>query len=259
MRHPLPTVAGLVLAAAFSGVSFLGSVSAQAPAAALTGQVSSTEEAAMEGVLVSAKKAGSTITVTVVSDADGRFSFPAGKLAPGQYTLRIRAVGYELDGAESGRGAGAENRHPRSQARQDQGSRRAAFERRMAGQHSRHRPAEGPVCSTASAATRSSASCARTYDADEFHHRVLPRMQGYVQPEHADPSAIAPRRTPDGRARRSSASQVYRAAAEYLSTINLSTTEKWDYPLKTFPRPKGRATRVIYTEYDLPRAEDRAA
>jgi hypothetical protein len=39
---------------------------AQMPAAAaLTGQVTSVEEGAMEGVLVSAKKAGSTITTTV--------------------------------------------------------------------------------------------------------------------------------------------------------------------------------------------------
>ena len=51
----------------------------------------------MEGVLVSAKKAGSTITITVVSDDEGRYSFPAGKLEPGQYALRIRAVGYDLD------------------------------------------------------------------------------------------------------------------------------------------------------------------
>ncbi|HYT47759.1 MAG TPA: hypothetical protein VEL04_05025, partial [Burkholderiales bacterium] len=42
---------------------------------ALTGLVSSAEEGAMEGVLVGAKKAGSTITVTVVSDAQGRYSF----------------------------------------------------------------------------------------------------------------------------------------------------------------------------------------
>src|ERR1700730_11563075 len=69
---------------------------AQAPAA-LSGQITSAEEGAMEGVLVSARKAGSNITVTVVSDAQGNFSFPAGKLEPGQYSLRIRAVGYDLD------------------------------------------------------------------------------------------------------------------------------------------------------------------
>ena len=53
-----------------------------APAAdsALTGQVSSVEEGAMEGVLVSAQKNGSTIRTTVVTDAQGRYAFPAGRL-----------------------------------------------------------------------------------------------------------------------------------------------------------------------------------
>src|SRR5262249_48248831 len=69
---------------------------AQSPIA-LTGQVTSAEAGAMEGVLVSAKKAGSTLTIAVVSDAKGVYSFPAGKLEPGQYSLRIRAVGYDLD------------------------------------------------------------------------------------------------------------------------------------------------------------------
>src|SRR5579864_4934310 len=60
---------------------------------ALSGLVSSVEEGQMEGVLVSAKKGGSTITVTVVSDAQGRYRFPLSKLPPGQYALHIRAVG----------------------------------------------------------------------------------------------------------------------------------------------------------------------
>jgi virginiamycin B lyase len=47
--------------------------------------------------------------------------------------------------------------------------------------------------------------------------------------------------------------QVYRALADYLSSINLSKSPQWSYPLKTLARPAGRATRVIYTEYDLPR------
>jgi streptogramin lyase len=41
--------------------------------------------------------------------------------------------------------------------------------------------------------------------------------------------------------------------AEYLASINLSEVSQWEYPLKTLARPKGRATRVIVTEYDLPR------
>ena len=70
-------------------------------AAALTGQVSSAEEGPMEGVLVSAKKTGATIRITVVSDRQGRYSFPAAKLEPGHYSLTIRAAGYDLDGTGS--------------------------------------------------------------------------------------------------------------------------------------------------------------
>ena len=77
----------------------LSSMRAETPAsAALTGQVSSKEEGPLEGVLVGAKKAGSNITITVVSNQQGRYQFPASKLEPGQYSLRIRAVGYDLEG-----------------------------------------------------------------------------------------------------------------------------------------------------------------
>jgi len=54
-------------------------------------------DGALEGVVVSARKSGSPVTVSVVSSADGRFSFPAARLEPGSYALRIRATGYELD------------------------------------------------------------------------------------------------------------------------------------------------------------------
>ena len=73
---------------------------ASSPSVALTGQVSSQEEGRMEGVLVSAKREGSTVTTTVVSDAQGRYSFPSARLEPGRYTLRIRAVGYELENSQ---------------------------------------------------------------------------------------------------------------------------------------------------------------
>jgi hypothetical protein len=51
----------------------------------------------MEGVVVSAKRAGATVTVSVMSDAQGRYAFPANRIEPGIYTLRIRAAGYELE------------------------------------------------------------------------------------------------------------------------------------------------------------------
>src|SRR5262245_60130143 len=87
----------LAVAAAGGLLAASWTTGAQAQAA-LTGLVSSSEEGAMEGVLVSAKKEGSTITTTVVSDAQGRYSFPAERLEPGKYTLSIRAIGYRFEG-----------------------------------------------------------------------------------------------------------------------------------------------------------------
>src|SRR6185437_2453802 len=65
---------------------------------ALQGTVRSDQEGAMGGVLVSASKAGSTVTTTVVTDEQGHYAFPAARLTPGKYDLAIRAVGYEVDG-----------------------------------------------------------------------------------------------------------------------------------------------------------------
>src|SRR5260221_15454 len=105
-------------AAALAAFCFaaIHAANAQAPAA-LAGQVSSAKEGAMEGVVVSAKKAGGTITVSVVSDAKGHYSFLASKLEPGQYALTIRAVGYELDGPKTA-DAAAEPADPAADHRQ---------------------------------------------------------------------------------------------------------------------------------------------
>src|SRR3984957_7801169 len=99
----LMTTAGL--ACSLTGLVLAG---AQAQGASgLTGQVTSAEEGPMEGVLVSAKKDGGTITVTVVSDQKGDYSFPADRLDPGHYTIAIRAAGYNLDGPKAVDVAGA--------------------------------------------------------------------------------------------------------------------------------------------------------
>src|SRR6266852_6774954 len=65
--------------------------------AALTGLVSSEAEGKMEGVVVTARRPGSIVQVSVTTDAEGRYSFPRDRLEPGEYTLSIRAVGYDLD------------------------------------------------------------------------------------------------------------------------------------------------------------------
>src|SRR3977135_3515773 len=94
-----PRHAWLGLAVVLCAAGWLSS-GAQAQTA-LTGLLSSSEEGAMEGVLVSAKKEGSTITTTVVTNEQGRYSFPSARMEPGKYTISIRAIGYKLDGGKS--------------------------------------------------------------------------------------------------------------------------------------------------------------
>src|SRR5258708_38277474 len=43
--------------------------------------------------------------------------------------------------------------------------------------------------------------------------------------------------------------------AEYLASINLNGRSSHPFEIKQLPRPKGRATKVVITEYDLPRRE----
>ena len=76
------------------GLVFSGLVMAEIPSSsALTGKVTSQAEGAMEGVIVGAKKAGSTITTWVVSNAKGQYTFPRERLEPGKYAISVRAVG----------------------------------------------------------------------------------------------------------------------------------------------------------------------
>src|ERR1700704_1058663 len=86
-----------------AGVAVMLSQSALTPVradgtAALTGQVTSEAEGAMEGVVVTARKAGAKLSISVITDAQGRYSFPADRLEAGQYSLTIRAIGYDLSG-----------------------------------------------------------------------------------------------------------------------------------------------------------------
>jgi len=220
--------------------------SAQADGAALVGTVSSAEEGAMEGVLVSARKAGSTITITVVSDAQGRYAFPAAKLEPGTYALRVRAVGYELEPASvtvPGARDLALRRTTDLAAQLSNGEWLASF---PGGERQKDVLRNCVGCHTLERIARSA------YDAETFLKVILPRMQGYVNqsiPQH--PQLRKAERLMEERG--DQRVQVYRSTAEFLSTINLGGAKEWRYPLKTLPRPTGRATRVVYTEYELPR------
>ena len=216
---------------------------------ALTGQVSSAAEAAMEGVVVSAKRDGATVTISVVSDSNGKFGFPASKLEPGRYSLSIRAIGYELEGPKTAEVAAG-------------GATTADVKLRP----TRNLPkqlnnaewlASFPGTDTQKKALLNCISCHNldrivnsAYSADEFM-QVFDRMTGYYPgstPQH-------PQRLIGDARRNLGQGAGVKAMAEYLASINLSKDESWNYPFKTLPRPTGRATRVVITEYDLPRKQ----
>jgi len=238
-----------------TGLSFAALVSifcapADAQTAPLTGQVSSTEEGPMEGVLVSAKRDGASVTVTVVSDKQGRYSFPPGRLEPGHYSLRIRAVGYDLDaptGADVAANASA-TLDLKLRKTEDLASQLSNGEW-IASAPGTDQQKNGLLnclgCHTLERIVKS------RYSADDFM-QVLPRMQGYVnQSIPAHPQLRRAERLMEERG--DQRVQVYRGLAEYLATINLSKGPQWNYALKTLPRPTGRATHVVITEYDLGR------
>ena len=224
-------------------------VQAQVPQAALAGQVSSAAEGAMEGVLISAKRSGSTVTTTVVSDSKGHFSFPASRLEPGRYTLTTRAVGYDLEGPKvaeiaAGQSATADIKLRPTRNLPKQLS-NAEWLMSFPGTDNQKKALLNCIsCHDLDRIVNSS------YDADGFM-QVFDRMTGYYPgstPQH--PQRLV------GNARRNLGDpNRVKALAEYLASLNLSREEIWPYALKTLPRPTGRATRVIVTEYDLPRKQ----
>ena len=225
-------------------------IAAAADAPALTGTVTSAEEGAMEGVLVSAKKAGSTMTITVVSDAKGAYRFPASKLEAGQYRISIRAIGYDLDGRANADIAAQKTATVDLKLRKtaDLAAQMSNSEwlNSMPGSDKQKYTLLGCVgCHSLERIVRSK------YDADGFLATVQ-RMSTYAnQTTPLNPQKrLTTRDTePVGEDR----VRVQRAQAEFLASVNLSQTSTWEYALKTLPRPKGKATQVIYTEYDLPR------
>ena len=221
--------------------------------AALTGQVTSAEEGPMEGVLVSAKKTDSTITITVLTDRQGRYRFPLAKLEPAQYSLRTRAVGYDLESAVT-----VDVVAQKTTA----ADLKLVKARDLASQLSNTEwLASFPGTDEQKASVRGCAHChtlelmARSHhDANEFLS-VIERMSAY--PPLSFP--LMPQKTPSPRIGGGGAAPAEQRQpamlrqAEYLSSLNLSSGPQWSYSFKTLPRPKGEATRVIYTEYDLPK------
>jgi hypothetical protein len=213
--------------------------------AALTGLVSSEAEGKMEGVVVTARRAGSIVQVSVTTDAEGRYSFPRDRLEPGEYTLDIRAVGYDIDSpakaaVANGKAATADIKAKTTRNLAGQLT-NAEWMMSIPGTEEQKAGLLNCVgCHTLERVVRS------THDSDEWT-RVISRMLGYG----AVSQPIKPQPMLDRS--RAGTPEQYRKLADYLATINLSAVDHWPYELKTLPRPKGRDTRAIVTQYDMVR------
>jgi virginiamycin B lyase len=233
----------------YAGLTF-GQEAAKDSSAALTGQVTSTPEGPMEGVLVSAKRDDSTVTVTVVSDAQGHYTFPQKRLEPGDYSLKIRAIGYELDDSRPVQIT------PHKTATADLKLHRVQDISAQLTNAEWLTSVPGPddlkaallncvVCHTLERIVRSK------HDAAEWV-KVQQRMLTYTNSSFP----LHPQKRPAPWLLQPRGEQLAKAQqrlAEFLSTVNLSSVPRWEYALKTLPRPTGRGTRMIVTEYDLPR------
>jgi virginiamycin B lyase len=220
-----------------------------APKAALTGVVSSEAEGKMEGVLVSAKRTGGKVTITVVTDKNGAYIFPEDRLEPGDYKLTIRAVGYIPETssltASVGKGHGradiklkkTQNLVPQlsnaewlmsipgTQAQKEWLSRSCVF------------------CHNLTHIMTSS------YDAAGWM-TTFARMANYS----GSSTFTKPIPSPTANHEMVSFTKGDEELAAFLASVNLSHGP-YKYELKTLPRPRGDDTKVVITEYDLPRTD----
>jgi len=246
----------------------LGALGVQAQGgAALTGTVSSMQEGTMEGVLVTARRDGANFDVTVVSNAQGQYSFPRSHVGAGKYAVKIRAVGYDLTGASSvdvSAGAAATldlalgttkdlSRQltsaewlasvPGTDAQKSMVQRQIesctychSMERIVKSKHTAERFV--PVI-TRMLKYYPDGSMAGT---EGRGRAVMEGKEGLERAEQNDSWGFAPgvKKTD---------------LAAYLATINMSGGRSLPADLKTLPRPTGKATRVIITQYDMPRKD----
>lgn len=243
-------LAGVLAGTALLGGVFVGFVSAQTPShSALTGTVTSQAEGPMEGVLVGARQVGSTIATWVVSDAQGEYRFPRDRMVPGRYALSVRAVGYELPKTSvevTAQPTTLDVRLTTVTRTSQLATQLSNAELIMSAPGTPAQKTGLGGCVTCHTLQRVFFSRSDALEMTSVIQRMAmhsnnsspihPWMREIGLPSAPPPSAPS-------------------AQATYLSSINLSSKDTFDFPLKSLPRPTGKATQVIYTVYDLPRPD----
>ena len=257
-----------VAVAALVGTGMGPTVAGAQSETALTGVVSSAEEGMMEGVVVTARRDDANFDVSVVSDAQGRYSFPRSHVEPGTYAVKMRAVGYDLmDPGPVEVSAGQSATLDLALEKTKDITRQltsAEWLMNLPGTDEQKNMVQ-----------RQMASCTYCHNlevivksrhtAEEFVP-VITRMQRYYP--DGTTYGIYERR---GRSQFAGAHEQEAAEANdswgfwpnvkktdlaaYLATINRSGGRNLPTEYETLPRPTGKATRVIITQYDMPRRD----
>jgi len=239
----------IVLGAVFVFASGLVTAQTHAPSA-LAGKVTSQAEGAMEGVLVGARREGSTIATWVVTNAQGEYSFPRDRMQPGKYTIRIRAVGYKLPETSvdvTAHGSRLDLPLEKVTRATELGMQMSNTEWLMSvpGTPAQKVALAGCVnCHTLQRVLYS------RFNAEEMA-QVVQRMRRHTN----NSSLLHPWMRPADDFPHAPPTAAQKDLGKYLSSINLSEKDTFDFPLKTLPRPKGKATEVVYTVYELPRPD----
>ena len=261
-------IIGMTLLVGVASFGVLTENVAAQDAAALTGVVTSQAEGQMEGVVVSARRDGAIFTVSVISDENGRYSFPRPHLEPGHYSLTMRAVGYDLPDTvtaevTSGNTATAdlelvttENLAAQLSSAEWMMSVNGTQEEK---DRFNYQIMSCNYCHTLGRVFRSKHT-------SESLMRAMQRMVEYYADGTAasndnrrgraarvqEPGREMMEETPDWGA----FPWVPRTeVAEFVARNNLSGSRmEHAFELKTLPRVSGKGTRVIITEYDMPTA-----
>jgi virginiamycin B lyase len=218
--------------------------------AALAGTVSSPEEGKMEGVVVSAKRPGSTIMVSVSTNAQGQYSFPQDRLAPGPYDITMRAVGYTLKPTVATIQSGGATQLDLALAK--------AAPDVLALQLS-----NSELLQSAPGTPAQKMAMLRCLDCHGLQRPFFSKdnaseMAFTVERMSAHSSNASPnfpffnQNASETLSRPPNKAETDLGA--YIASINLSSGESWPYRVQTQPRPTGKSTQAIITTYDLPDA-----
>jgi streptogramin lyase len=263
----------VVIAAGALCVALLGAVPAHLLAqsgTALTGVVSSQDEGKMEGVVVTARADGANFSVSVVSDAQGKFSFPRSHVAPGSYKLVIRATGYDLTDP------GPVTVDPKKTASVDlKLTKTADITKQLTSRDWANSVGASPWMDRTMYNIESCVYChsleriVKSKHTPEQWVPVITRMLRYY-PDGTASSGTGRGRTmlkePPGREAADKSPNWWQYSPDgsgpiaklelgkYLSSINMSSG-KLPFEPKALPRTKGKGTKVIVTTWDLPRKD----